>query len=398
MMKKVMAFMLCCALALPATQAQLLQKLKNKAQKALDPSKKEEQKTSGDENAGGNDNNGAVTPKQKSKKDWIDTTACHVVFTLDGASGEKLLYDETSVFAKDNKLSYAFVTSNKNYEYYMIEDGNRTGPFKYDKIPLPSMNKDEDEEERNNSDDNISLGNDKKDPVTLQYSKTIGGKLHIVFNGKNYGPYDHVAKMIVSPDKKKFFALVTIGGASPMTAKMGMGNSFLVNEGTLKQKLSGPNSMPMRMLLSSGFKQALAIVMESESQKVITVSSTGKKTESGMEQMYSGGGGLLKVSDAGDIISVPAQSPTQVLVNGDEAAAFKVPITNSNRLFLLPDISKSVYYEKGKLYRGDGSVEDVSYITFPKVVTLGKETALYYYKMRKNDSGDTEVFLCKKGL
>jgi hypothetical protein len=222
--------------------------------------------------------------------------------------------------------------------------------------------------------------------------------LHIVFNGKNYGPYDHVAKMMVSPDKKKFFALVTIGGASAMTAKMGMGNSFLVNEGTLKQKLSGPNSMPIRMLVSSGFKHCLGIVMDNATQKIFTITSTGKKTESGMEEMYAGGGSMLKVSDAGDIISIPAQSPTQILVNGDEAASFKVPITNSNRLFLLPDVNKSVYYEKGKLYRGDGSVEDVSYITFPKVVTLGKETALYYYKMRKNDSGDTEVFLCKKTL
>jgi hypothetical protein len=397
-MKKVMVLMLCGLLALPAAQAQLLKKLKDKAQKVLEPSKTDDKKSSG-ENTGSNNNSETGNSKQKSKKDWIDTTACRVVFTLDGTSGEKLMYDETSVFVKDNKLSYSFVTSNKNYEYFLIEDGKRTGPFKYDKIPLPSMKKDEDEEDNGNSnDDKINLGNENKDPVTLQYSKTIGGKLHIVFNGKNYGPYDHVAKMIVSPDKKKFFALVTIGGASAMTAKMGMGNSFLVNEGTLKQKLAGPNSMPMRMLVSSGFKHCLGIVMENETQKIQTVSSTGKKTESGMEEMYSGGGGLLKVSDAGDIISVPAQSPTQILVNGDEAASFTVPITNSNRLFLLPDVKKSVYYQKGKLYRGDGSAEDVSYITFPKVVTLGSETALYYYKMRKNDSGDTEVYLCKKGL
>jgi hypothetical protein len=396
-MKKTLMYMLCGILALPAAQAQLLKKLKDKAQKALEPSKKDDKKSSGEENAVSNDNNDATPQNKKLKKDWIDTTACRVIFTLDAATGEKLMYDETSVFARDNKLSYAFVTGNKNYEYYLIEDGNRTGPFKYDKIPLPGIRNEEGEAQRDNSNDNISFGNDKKDPIALQYSKTIGGKLHIVFNGKNYGPYDHVAKMIVSPDKKKFFAMVTIGGANPMTVKMGMGNSFLVNEGTLKQKLSGPNGMPLRMQPSDGFKHCLGMVMENETQKVITTSTTGKKIESGMEEMYSGGG-LLKVSDGGDIISVPAQSPTQILVNGDEAASFKVPITSSNRLFLLPDIGKSVYYEKGKLYRGDGSVEDVSYITFPKVVTLGNETALYYYKMRKNDSGDTGVFLCKKSL
>ncbi len=398
-MKKIMALMLCSLLVFPAAQAQLFKKLKDKAARVLEPSKTGDKKSNGDENTGSNNNADAGNPGQKSKRDWIDTTACRAVFTLDGAGGEKLLYDETSVIAKDNKLSYAFVTVNKRYEYYLVEDGNRTGPFTYDKIPLPSMKKDEDEEERSNSSDgNINLGNDKKDPVTLQYCKTIGGKLHIVFNGKNYGPFDHVAKIIESPDKKKFFALVTIGGASAVTAKMGMGNSFLINEGALKQKLSGPNSMPVRMLVSNGFKHGLGIVMVNETQKILTISSTGKKAETGMEEMYSGGGGLLKVSDAGDIISVPAQSPAQILVNGEEAASFKVPITNSNRLFLLPDVKKSVYYEKGKLYRGDGSMEDVSYITFPKVVTLGTETALYYYKMRKNDSGDTGVFLCKKVL
>jgi hypothetical protein len=313
---------------------------------------------------------------------------------------ETLLYDETKVSLKDNKLSYAFVTTNKKYEYYLIEDGKRTGPFRESPIASMKRNSDEENEDGNSGkdDDQITIGNDKRDPVALQYSKTISNKLHIVFNGKNYGPYDYVAKMIVSPDKKKFFALVTIGGASDMTAKMGMGNTVLVNESGLKQKMGGSNTIPFKMKVSNGFKQAMAMVMEQSNQKVFIFSSTGKQMESSMNDLYSNNSGLLMVSDEGDIISVPAQSPTQILVNGQEAASFTVPLKNAQRLFLLPDIKKSVYYQKGKLYRGDGSTENVSYITFPKLVTLNKETAIYYYKMRTNDTGNTDVYLCKKVL
>jgi len=65
-------------------------------------------------------------------------------------------------------------------------------------------------------------------------SKTIDGKLYLVFNGKIFGPYHHIAKILVSPDKKHFFAAVTIEGEDNMTSKMGMGNSFMVSDAGLK--------------------------------------------------------------------------------------------------------------------------------------------------------------------
>ena len=43
-------------------------------------------------------------------------------------------------------------------------------------------------------DEKIEIGSEKKDPVAKQYSKTIANKLYIVFNGKNFGPYDFVGK------------------------------------------------------------------------------------------------------------------------------------------------------------------------------------------------------------
>jgi hypothetical protein len=258
-------------------------------------------------------------------KKWVPTANCNLVFTLE--AGEQFFYDETEVVAKNNAMSYSFVIQNKKYEYFLVEDGVRTGPFK--EAPSRRVDKAESEEESesNNDDDKISMGGDSKDPVALQYSKTINGKLYLVFNGKNFGPYDYISKMKLSPDKKHFFALVTIGGASAMTAKMGMGNSFIVNDGTLKQKVGdGGTSIPVKFSTSNGFKHCMATIMDQSGQKVIRVTSTGKSEEASISDIYTDNGPGSIVSDNGDIITIPAQSPTQILVNGQEAATFKVPI------------------------------------------------------------------------
>lgn len=394
-MKKFILILLIIATGNYQLQAQLLKKIKDKAAKALEPKKP-------DSNNGSTSETNAGTPQENSnnnsnnnvKEPSAPPSNGKVVFTL--ANDENLLYDESKILTKNNEVSYSFVVQNKKYEYFLIEDGNRTGPFK--EAPIRSLKPSVENEDgsSNSKTDEVSIG-DKKDPVAIQYSKTINGKLFIVFNGKNYGPYDFVSKMIVSPNKKQFFALVTIGGQSPMTAKMGMGNTFIVNEGGLKQKVgSGDITMPMKFSVSDGFKHGMATVMDQTSQKLFTVTSTNKQEEGNMADIYSGSGNNSFVNDNGDIISIPSQSPTQVLVNGKEAASFKVPIKSLHWLFLTPDISKSVYYERGKIYRADGTVENFSNVLFPRVVTIGNETAVYYFKIYKNESGAKDVYLCKK--
>jgi hypothetical protein len=204
--------------------------------------------------------------------------------------------------------------------------------------------------------------------------------------------------MKVSPDKKKFWAAVVIGGAVEMMAKMGMGNSFLVNEAGLKQKAGDQNSFPIKLMISNNFAAAAVGIVDNMTQKTIIISSTGKKQEGNMNDLYAGEQPATSVADNGDIISVPSQSPTQLMVNGNEAAAFKVPVTSIRRLFILPDYKKSVYYQSGKLYRGDGSEESLTGIVFPKFVTIGNEHGIYYYKIHETETGDKDVYLCKKIL
>jgi len=379
------------------TNAQLFNKLKDKAAKALE--KKPQPKSSSDAETRSTQN--SETEKMGDEKAVNKPTPpgsdCAVIFTL--AENEKLLYDETEVKVVNNKISYAFIVANDKYQYFLIEDGKRSGPFKV--APIKSMKPSEDDEDgsSSDSDDNISMGNDNKDPIAMQYSKTIAGKLHIVFNGKNFGPYDYVSKMIVSTDKKQFFALVTIGSENQMMAKMGMGNCFMVNEAGLKQKVgSGSMSMPMKLSVSKSFKHCMASVMDQTSQKIFTGTSTGKVEEGNMADIYAGNTNNSMVSDNGDIITIPSQSPTQILLNGKEAASFKVPIKSMDRLFLMPDVSKSVYYEKGKIYKADGTEQAVKGALFPKVITINNETTLCYYRMYKNDNGAKEVYVCKTVL
>lgn len=369
------------------TEAQLIKKLKEKTEKILEPQKNETT------NNGSASSNNSSANNQEPK--WVPTPDCQLVFTLE--NDERFFYDETKVIVKNNKMSYSFVVQNKKREYFLIEDGKRNGPFQAP--PEMAVNKTGDDDETNDkSDEDINMSGDK-DPVALKYSKTINNNLFIVFNGKNFGPYDFVAKMVVSPDKQHFFAVVTIGGMSSMTAKMGMGNTFLVNESGLKQKAgTDNNSMPIKLKTSNDFKQAMVTVMETTTQKSITVTSTGKKLESSMADMYGGNESAVVLSDNGDIISVPSQSPTQLFINGVEAASFNVPVKNMNRLFLTPDIKKSVYYTKGTFHRGDGTEESVKDILFPKLLTINKETALYYYKLNKNETGGNDVYICKKLL
>ncbi len=396
-MKKTIFFLittLCLSVFMvQSTQAQLLKKLKDKAAKALEP--KKDNKNTEVSNESNNEPSGNI---EKSTKKQVkpDSLACKVIGQL--GEGETFLYDETSVIAQNNALSYSFVIVNKQYQYFLIENGNRTGPFK--EAPIKSAKRSDEDEDGGSSgkdDDNISIGDDKKDPVAQQYSKTIGGKLHIVFNGKNYGPYDYVAKMILSPDKKHFFAITTIGGESPMTAKMGMGNTYMVSDAGLKKQIGSGTTMPMKLIVSNGFKHCKGTVMDSKSQKIITTSSTGKQEEGSMSDVYSSNN-ISLVDDNGDIITVPSQSPTQILLNGTEVASFKVPIKNRNNLFLMPDVSKSVYYQKGRIYRPDGTEEKLTGIVFPKAVTINKITSLYYYKLYKNETGVTDIYLCKKVL
>jgi hypothetical protein len=398
-MKKILILCIVTIFATIHTQAQLFNKLKEKAAKALEPKKKAEPTKASEEKQEATEK--APTSAKKAKVKWQPTSDCSKLFTLE--NGETFLYDETKVVSVNGKLTTYFVVSNKKYEYFLIEDGKRTGPF--NEAPVKQMNivsdkRNSEEYADGNSDDDdkIEMGGDKKDPVAQQYCKTISNKLYIVFNGKNFGPYDFVGKMKVSPDKKKFWASVVIGGLSEMTAKMGIGNSFLVNEAGVKQKVGDQNSMAMKMMISPSFSAAALSIMDNAGQKVMTISSTGKMQEGSIADLYSGGKSTMSIANNGDIISVPSQSPTQLMVNGNEAASFKVPVVYMSRLFLMSDYKKSVYYSKGKLYRGDGSEESLSGVTFPKFVSENNQATICYYKIHETENGDKDVYLCKKIL
>ena len=370
---KTVVLLLVLAFIAGHSKAQLLQRIRDKAVQSIDLKKT-------------NNNNSSSKQKTVQTENNINNTEepsanCSLIFTLD--KEEKFFHDESRIIAKNNILNYAFVIRNMKKEFFLIEDGKRTGPFT--ESPIVSSKKRPSGIQEVISED-IKMGNAQKDPMTAQYSKTIDGKLFVVFNGKNYGPYDHIAKILVSPDKSRFFAAVTIGGENNMMAKMGMGNSFMVNNNGLKMQAGKGTFVPMKFYASRNFNYCMITVMDQKTQIVSTVTSAGKRTETSMADLFSTNAKVTFVSDNGDIVTVPDQSPTQILVNGKEVASFATSILSPERLFLMPDYSKSVYYDAGKLYRGNGTEENLTGILFPKVITINNETAIYYFKVIKKVS------------
>jgi hypothetical protein len=128
-MKKAL-FLLFVAAIYKNTEAQLFKKLKEKAQQAIEG----KPKTSSSNNDN-NNSNATEEPKQeenktttKQKNKWIPTPDCEKIFTLE--DGESFMYDESTVFTTAGKLTTSFLIQTKKYNYFIIENGQRSAEYK----------------------------------------------------------------------------------------------------------------------------------------------------------------------------------------------------------------------------------------------------------------------------
>ncbi|HSN61674.1 MAG TPA: hypothetical protein VLR49_12115, partial [Ferruginibacter sp.] len=108
-MKKIFPLLL-LVLFCSVAEAQLLKKIKEKANKALETKKPETSPGNGtneSSSASGTDNNNSSNAKTPPAPPANGT----VVFSL--GTDETLLYDESKIITKNNKVSYSFVVQNK---------------------------------------------------------------------------------------------------------------------------------------------------------------------------------------------------------------------------------------------------------------------------------------------
>ncbi|RYF85161.1 MAG: hypothetical protein EOO03_13710, partial [Chitinophagaceae bacterium] len=135
-----------------SASAQLLKKLKEKAEKAIDGSgKKSNSNSSNDADNGSSASSSASSSKSSSAKEPAGPpTNGKVVFSMEAE--ETLLYDETAVAASNNGVNYQFVVRSKA-GYFLIDNGTKTGPFKT--APIKSKNISQEFAEENN---NVAMG------------------------------------------------------------------------------------------------------------------------------------------------------------------------------------------------------------------------------------------------
>jgi hypothetical protein len=373
-MKKII-LMMTVSFATVYAQAQFGGLLKKVTKEVLGGDDKTEKK----EKAESNDNN-----KSKEKKNEPQTPPTNgtLAFTLD--EGERIMYDEASITGSKNNLSWKFVTYSKEGKYFLIDNGNRTGPF--DDSPITSKRA-----ESGESGSASSLEGDEK--VAKKYTKLANGKPTIVFNGKTYGPYLMVQSMVVSADKQHFFA-VALEGNSMMDMSKGKGVLFSEKG---KQELPG---MPFKLKASPGFSVAVATVMDMKAanngnSNYVMVNSKGKKSGP-IDIMSSGGDDWL--DEEGNVYSIPSQSPTELLVNGVGVAKFDIEIEKS-RLVIAPDPSKSIMYMNGKIYNADGTISKSEKAIYPSIVMINNVMNLCWFQLYKNPAtNQKEVYVCKKPI
>ena len=371
MKRIILSLVIMGCIAAPTAHAQLLKKLKDKANSVLekktdtDP-KETEKPVSGNNNS--NNNSGSSTVKAPP-----NASECTLAVTLD--AGEVLMYDETKVYLTDGKTVGWKIVTQKDKKFYLIDNGTRTGPF--DEPPLNSISP------------NAKHSNDLEgsDVTAKKYTKLENGKPTIQFNGKTYGPYFMIMEMVVSEDKKHFFATAIEG------TNIAAGG-VLVSENA-KQKLPG---MASKLKVSYNFKYAMCMAMDiSNGGNAYFITNTGKKTGpyDMMAAMQMADGWL---DENGNIITIPQQSPTELLVNGVSVAKFDIEI-DKDKLIMSPDPAKSVVFDDGVVYKGDGTKVKADHVLYPHFVTLNNVINICWFQLYKNpQTNNKEIYVCKKPL
>lgn len=187
-MKKSLLFLLVISVLLinPANSQGLLNKVKSAVSKEISGNKTN--------SAGQGSSKTAPEPK----------CACENPELVVGLDNNKILYNEMSVFMKDD--GSLLIWNKAENKYYIAKNGKTEGPYSSeDKIvtDFKALAGGDQESDDNEKDSDFWFA---KYP---SYISRSGEKYLIKFNGKSYGPYALISEFVVPASKDKFAAMVT---------------------------------------------------------------------------------------------------------------------------------------------------------------------------------------------
>ena len=357
--------------AAQSTNAQFLNKLKKKAQSALEKVV-DGKDANADSTVRGQGNTGTSFPGDKSKFDASKYGA--PVFEMQ--ADERVVYGEHTLSVVSNQTVVKVVTRVKN-EYFLYENDKRSGPFA--KPPVEKldnwhrgMHNDYDADEK------------KTDPKPY-ISRGI-----LTVDGKGYGEVMSMGAFYHSKAKKKFYAVTfKLNQYKPtyyfVTEKGSRQLPFVSNE----LYISDNDEIGGIMITATQFEAKtdearMKFVLNDD---IYIVLSNGKN----IGPLKSVAGEKAYLDNAGNFVQI-STSRKAIFINGKQAASIPEGSYGQGKFFVGNSGQGGAWFERGNLFFSDGTTIK-NYALQPATSVEGGKQVLNWLSIQNK-----KVYLCKKDL
>jgi hypothetical protein len=304
-------------------------------------------------NSDSNTNNAKQEPEPKCACEQSE-------LVLDLGGSLKLMYSEITINTRDD--GSILVKDRFKDEFFIVKDGNTTGPIKPGDPRLAGFENIDDSDAPKT--ENAWANN--------EYITFSGEKYTIKFGGKSYGPYSQINEFKVTKSKDKFAAVVVENVAITEADGKKM-------EAALKNAKTDQERMDLSMKYSQMMMQKMQAAGGPEGMQPKMVTNIPNATY----DMMKAAGGKLNNSIKFDDIMIHAydkiidlQMKTVLTLKNDAIGAKELLVNSSN--------SKYAFYTYGTLTFSDGTT--LSELFNPHLIKVGGQVylAYMYYSPKRN--------------
>ncbi|HKG07161.1 MAG TPA: hypothetical protein VKB19_11915 [Pedobacter sp.] len=377
-MKRSISLIALLLFGLQASHAQFLNKLKKKAEAAINKNtENQSNENEGSESNASNSDDAPAARRTRTSSAEKSTASKgvkygSVLFSL--GTGEQLCYNEQSLKIVNNQAVIKVITK-QNKEYYLYENGEKSGPFKtapVDQLPgWPFRNPD-----RQNA---------EKSTDWQPYLRS--GVLTV--DGKNQGTYMNLTAFYHNKEKKKFY------GIAMNMEKSAVNNYFISHLGKRKLPL-----IAGELYVSENDESAAVRVNKTPFLGKTLEEQTKYVANDDFYLLFPDGsnkGPFLEVQasksylDAqGNFIEI-SNSRKTIYLNGEEVLKMDSGLNGEGKLFKSADAKSVAWFERGTLFFADG--EKVEMAVQPAISVEGGKTILNWITIQNR-----EVYACHREL
>jgi hypothetical protein len=365
-------------LAVQSSQAQLFNKLKQKAQSAVNTAASGNPSADTTSNKSGNKTPTAT--RSRSANSYGTNTNSYdaakygtVAFTL--LDGEYIVYGEQTLSIVNNRKTVKVVTK-QNKQFYIYINGVRKGPY-----ATPPV----DQLDNWHKGYQYNIHDDKKTDWQPYIVKGV-----LVVDGKSYGNYMSLSKFYHNKAKKKFYGLAVkldkVAAAMFLVSDKGAKKVPLITD----QLVTSDNDEIGGVIINAAQynaktpKEQYNVVTNDDFYVVLSNGST-KGPYPAVQPRYSW------LDNYGNFIQ-SSSTRNAVFVNGKQLISFTERYSGDGKLFTTANGQSGAWFERGSLFFSDGT-NIIDYALQPATsVENGKEVLNWLSIQNK------QVYVCKKEL